>query len=55
MAQAQGGVTLAVRMQERGGAPLAQVNVSAPFNPALEEKLRGALGAIALAVELRWA
>ena len=41
--------------QAQGGVTLAQVNVSAPFNPALEEKLRGALGAIALAVELRWA
>ena len=54
VAQAQGGVALAVSMQERGGAPLAQVDVAAPFNASLEQQLRGTLGAIALNLEFRW-
>lgn len=53
-AQTQNGAALTVSMHERDGAPLAQIDIAAPFNAALQKKLRGALGAIAIAVEMRW-
>lgn len=48
------GVQLRVAAREQGSAAVAEVRVSGARDPALEERLRQALGAIAVATEFRY-
>lgn len=54
LAAAAPGLPLQVRAREQGAAFVAEVEVAAPAEPALEERLRAALGAIAVETVFRF-
>ena len=55
LAAAAPGVTIEVNAREKGAGCVAEVRVDAPRDPALEQRLREALGAIAVETVFRFA